>query len=284
MKSEQAPQKLTEVLRRKHFALKTEQCYCAWLKRYCEYVKKLPALLPSEQKLERFLTALAKNDVAASTRNQALNARHPQSLPQERAADSAPRTAPRLCHALPQSRGQSAGDSTSDGAQIIRDDDGVFAHGGAECGESVGWLNGLNWYFGQRQQARPAALKGVPPLSRTDLGAAGWEAALIGYLRQRGRSWRTERDYRERMWRFEGWLEGAGVEGEASPGPGGAGRLAEAGGAEVRAFLTLLASERRVSVAQLDGTPAVGTSLPGRNWRRSAESPLRRGAWGGCRC
>ena len=74
MKTEQALQKLTDMLRRKHFALKTEQCYCAWLKRYCEYVKKLPAPLPSEQKLERFLTALARNDVAASTQNQAFNA------------------------------------------------------------------------------------------------------------------------------------------------------------------------------------------------------------------
>ena len=74
MKTEQALQRLTEVLRRKHFALKTEQCYCAWLKRYCNYIVKLPAHLPSEQKLERFLTALAKNDVAASTQNQAFSA------------------------------------------------------------------------------------------------------------------------------------------------------------------------------------------------------------------
>ena len=34
----------------------------------------LPAGLPSEQMLERFLTALAKEDVAASTQNQAFNA------------------------------------------------------------------------------------------------------------------------------------------------------------------------------------------------------------------
>ena len=65
---------MTEVIRRKHFALNTEQSYCAWLNRYCHYLKKLPAHLPSEQKLERFLTALAKEDVAASTQNQAFNA------------------------------------------------------------------------------------------------------------------------------------------------------------------------------------------------------------------
>ena len=74
MQSEQALQKLTDVLRRKHFALKTEQCYCGWLRRYCDFLKTLPPGLPSEQKLERFLTALAREDVAASTQNQAFNA------------------------------------------------------------------------------------------------------------------------------------------------------------------------------------------------------------------
>ena len=49
--------------------LKTEQSYCARLRRYCGYVKEFPAHLSSEQKLERFLTALAKQEVAASTQN-----------------------------------------------------------------------------------------------------------------------------------------------------------------------------------------------------------------------
>ena len=74
MKPDQVVQKLTEILRRKHFALNTEQSYCAWLKRYCNYIRALPSDLPSEQKLERFLTALAKDDVAVSTQNQAFNA------------------------------------------------------------------------------------------------------------------------------------------------------------------------------------------------------------------
>lgn len=74
MNTEQALARLSEVIRRKHFSLSTEQSYCGWLKRYCAYVKKLPPHLSSEQKLERFLTALAKQDVAASTQNQALNA------------------------------------------------------------------------------------------------------------------------------------------------------------------------------------------------------------------
>src|SRR5437879_5930288 len=74
MNTEQAVQKMTDVIRRKHFTLSTEQCYCGWLRRYCDYLAKLPVHLSSEQKLERFLTALAKDDVAASTQNQAFNA------------------------------------------------------------------------------------------------------------------------------------------------------------------------------------------------------------------
>jgi integron integrase len=74
MNTAQAVEKLADVVRRKHLSLSTEQSYCGWLKRYCAYIKKLPPDLPSEQKLERFLTALARNDVAASTQNQAFNA------------------------------------------------------------------------------------------------------------------------------------------------------------------------------------------------------------------
>ncbi len=74
MNATQAVQKLADVIRRKHFSLNTEQSYCGWLKRYCAFIGQLPPALPSEQKLERFLTALARDDVAASTQNQAFNA------------------------------------------------------------------------------------------------------------------------------------------------------------------------------------------------------------------
>lgn len=74
MTTEQAVQTMSDVLRRKHFALSTERSYIAWLRRYCDFIKTLPSHLGSEQKLERFLTALAKKDVAASTQNQAFNA------------------------------------------------------------------------------------------------------------------------------------------------------------------------------------------------------------------
>jgi hypothetical protein len=74
MNTEAAMARLSDVIRRKHFALSPGQSYCGWLKRYCAYVKKLPSHLSSEHKLERFLTALVREDVAASTQNQALNA------------------------------------------------------------------------------------------------------------------------------------------------------------------------------------------------------------------
>jgi integron integrase len=74
MNVDEALKRVTDVVRRKHLARATEECYRGWLKRYCEFVVQLPAHLPSEQKLERFLTALALEDVAASTQNQAFNA------------------------------------------------------------------------------------------------------------------------------------------------------------------------------------------------------------------
>jgi hypothetical protein len=73
MSTGEAVRRPAEVLRRKHLGLATGRSYCAWLRRYCDHLKGLPFHLPSEQKLERFLTALAKMDVAASTQNQAFN-------------------------------------------------------------------------------------------------------------------------------------------------------------------------------------------------------------------
>ena len=63
------------VLRRLHKALSTEKSYLFWLRRYIAAVSRMPPHLPSEQKLERFLSDLARErDVSASTQNQAFNA------------------------------------------------------------------------------------------------------------------------------------------------------------------------------------------------------------------
>ena len=65
----------TEIIRRKHMALATERAYCGWIKRYYHYCLKLPRELPAEEKMEAFLTFLAKvHDVSASTQNGAFHA------------------------------------------------------------------------------------------------------------------------------------------------------------------------------------------------------------------
>lgn len=133
MNADQAVARLAEVIRRKHLALNTEQSYCGWLRRYCQQVAGLPAGLPSEQKIEQFLTALAKTNISASTQNQAFNAivffykealeasrseyptRRAQCLLQGGIGDLAARIAPRLRHALPQSRGQPSRHSAGNG-------------------------------------------------------------------------------------------------------------------------------------------------------------------------
>jgi integron integrase len=66
---------MREVIRRQHKALSTEDCYVFWLRRYVHALRNIPGDLPSEKKLERFLTDLAvREDVAATTQNQAFNA------------------------------------------------------------------------------------------------------------------------------------------------------------------------------------------------------------------
>ncbi len=59
----------------RHFALKTEKTYVYWLGRYGTFLKdSQSAALTTEQKMEAFLSRLAKEGVSASTQNQAFNA------------------------------------------------------------------------------------------------------------------------------------------------------------------------------------------------------------------
>jgi integron integrase len=74
MNQEAAIQKLIDVARLQHFALSTERSYASWLRRFCLYIQKLPVTWSSEKKMEAFLSMLAKDDVSASTQNQAFNA------------------------------------------------------------------------------------------------------------------------------------------------------------------------------------------------------------------
>ncbi len=75
MGTTEAIRRLQQVLRRQHKALATEESYVYWLRRYMAAIRQMPNNLPSERKLERFLTELAqKRELAASTQQQAFNA------------------------------------------------------------------------------------------------------------------------------------------------------------------------------------------------------------------
>lgn len=66
-----------EVMRLKHYALRTERCYCDWVRRYVRFhdMKSRADLEGGEAKIEQFLSDLAvKGQVSASTQNQAFNA------------------------------------------------------------------------------------------------------------------------------------------------------------------------------------------------------------------
>lgn len=74
MKTEEAIAKLIGVCRRQHKALETERSYAGWLRRFCRFVVERQPEGTSAQRVEAFLTQLAKQDVSASTQNQAFNA------------------------------------------------------------------------------------------------------------------------------------------------------------------------------------------------------------------
>ena len=62
-----------EVIRCKHYSIRTEQTYVDWIRRYIYYHNKQHPKHLSEQHINAFLTHLAVNrKVAASTQNQAL--------------------------------------------------------------------------------------------------------------------------------------------------------------------------------------------------------------------
>jgi integron integrase len=77
MNTQQAIDRARAVIRLQHKALPTEESYILWLRRYITALRKMPASLSSEKKLERFLTDLARRQgLSASSQNQAFNAVH----------------------------------------------------------------------------------------------------------------------------------------------------------------------------------------------------------------
>jgi integron integrase len=68
---------IREVMRLKHYSIRTERSYCDWVRRYVRFhrMRSREEMLPGEPKIEEFLSDLAVNgNVAASTQNQAFNA------------------------------------------------------------------------------------------------------------------------------------------------------------------------------------------------------------------
>src|SRR5205814_2394530 len=63
------------VIRRKHFSIRTEQAYTDWIRRFILFHHKRHPRDMAEQEVTDFLTHLARDgNVAASTQNQALSA------------------------------------------------------------------------------------------------------------------------------------------------------------------------------------------------------------------
>jgi hypothetical protein len=67
---------MREVMRLKHYSIRTEESYCDWVRRYIKFhrMQAREELTPGEAKIEEFLSDLAvRGQVAASTQNQAFN-------------------------------------------------------------------------------------------------------------------------------------------------------------------------------------------------------------------
>ena len=68
---------MRDLMRRRHYSIHTERAYRDWVKRYVRFhnMQSRDDLRPGEEKIEAFLTYLARDrQVAASTQNQAMNA------------------------------------------------------------------------------------------------------------------------------------------------------------------------------------------------------------------
>ena len=68
---------MKDVLRRRHYSIRTERTYCDWVKRFVAFhgMKSKADLSDGPKKIEMFLTHLARDrHVAPSTQNQAMNA------------------------------------------------------------------------------------------------------------------------------------------------------------------------------------------------------------------
>ena len=64
-------EQVRDVIRRKHFSIRTEQAYTDWIRRFILFHRKRHPLEMGETEVSQFLTHLARvNNVAAATQNQ----------------------------------------------------------------------------------------------------------------------------------------------------------------------------------------------------------------------
>jgi site-specific recombinase XerD len=64
-----------DLMRLRHYSIRTERCYCDWIVRFIRYHNKRHPREMGEAEVTAFLTHLARDaNVAASTQNQALSA------------------------------------------------------------------------------------------------------------------------------------------------------------------------------------------------------------------
>jgi len=62
-----------QIIRVKHYSLRTEESYINWIKRFIFFHNKMHPIEMGEKEIGEFITHLAKNKkVSASTQNQAL--------------------------------------------------------------------------------------------------------------------------------------------------------------------------------------------------------------------
>jgi integron integrase len=97
------------------------------------------------------------------------------------------------------------------------------------------WKDGINWFFKTGRRSAGPVPPGVPSIGQADTGRTDWERRMIERLRLNHYSWRTEQTYRDWAWRFDQFLRGK--------------PMAEAGGEDIRQFLTELAVRGRVGKA-----------------------------------
>ena len=72
MNTNQTVQKVRDLIRLKHFSYSTEDSYCHYVRQFCEHALRLPASMPSEKKIESYLSTFAHS--SASSQNVAFNA------------------------------------------------------------------------------------------------------------------------------------------------------------------------------------------------------------------